>query len=81
MSGKDRQKIHLAQQVANLLEDETYRRVINGVRQRQADVMLMPSSTEAELLQAHGIVRALDEIDRHIRTVYNAGAVEDRKED
>ena len=78
---KDRSKIAFAQRVSNLTADETFKQIMNGVRQRQADVMLLSQSTQDELLNAHDIVRALDEIDRYIRTVMNDGAVEDKKED
>ena len=78
---KNRTILHEAQQLANLMEDETYQKLMAGVLERQAEKMRDPQTTLEELHEAHAMVRALNEIDAYCTAVTNAAVVEDRKPD
>jgi len=68
-----------AGKIRDLMRDETFREVMQGVRTEQVGVFLSSNATIEDIEEAHQIVVALDKIEAYMRTVLNDEAVYDKK--
>jgi hypothetical protein len=68
-----------AGKIRDLMRDETFRDVMQGVRTEQVGVFLSSNATIEDIEEAHQIVVALDKIEAYMRTVLNDEAVYDKK--
>lgn len=63
-----------------LRDDEAFQEVMQEIRDGQSAVFLDSEATQDNLARAHGIIRALAEIDRVIAAAIGAVAMLDKKE-
>jgi hypothetical protein len=68
-----------ADRIKILMSDETFKEVIQNVKNQQAAVFLDPSSAIEDREEAHGIVRALGKIDEHFQSVLTDEKISNRK--
>ena len=68
-----------AGKIRDLMRDETFKDVMQGVRTEQVGVFLSSNATIEDIEEAHQIVVALDKIEAYMRTVLNDEAVYDKK--
>jgi len=68
-----------AGKIRDLMRDETFKEVMQGVRTEQVGVFLSSNATIEDIEEAHQIVVALDKIEAYMRTVLNDEAVYDKK--
>ena len=52
-----------------LTDDETFKEVIEAVREKQINIFLNPTSTEEQVMEARGIIAAMGKIEDYISTV------------
>ena len=68
-----------AGKIRDLMRDETFKEVMQGVRTEQAGVFLSSGATIESIEEAHQIVVALDKIEEYMQKVLSDEAVYDKK--
>jgi len=68
-----------AGKIRDLMRDETFKEVMQGVRTEQVGVFLSSNATIEDIEEAHQIVVALDKIEAYMQTVLDDEAVYDKK--
>lgn len=75
MSIKDK-----AARIRSLSNDDTYKEVIQEIRNAQIDVFLNSRSQNEAINDAHDIIKALDKIEDYFNTVLSDEAIFDKKQ-
>ena len=75
MSAKER-----AHQLRRIVNDDTFKEMMEDVLEAQTAVFLNSSATIQEIEEAHHIVKGVSAIDRYIESVFNAEAMYDKKQ-
>ena len=68
-----------AGKIRDLMRDETFKEVMQGVRTEQVGVFLSSNATIESIEEAHQIVVALDKIEEYMQKVLSDEAVYDKK--
>ena len=68
-----------ASRIRQLMRDETFKDVMQEVKDKQIAVFLNSSAKIEHIEEAHALVKALDEIERHMQSVLDDEAVYDKK--
>ena len=63
-----------------LLQDETFKEVLESIREQQTSVFLNSESSTDDLKHSHDIVRALNCIEDRFNTIFMDEAIFDKKE-
>ena len=71
--------LQAAQAAANLANDQTFKEVMAGCKEKQVRIFLNENSSQEELTEAHAIVRALGKIDDYLQGQTNEVAADKRK--
>jgi len=69
-----------AHQLRRIVNDDTFKEMMEEVLETQTAVFLNSSATIQEIEQAHHVVKGLSAIDRYIESVFNAEAMYDKKQ-
>lgn len=70
----------VAGRIKQLRSDDTFKIVIQEIRERQTSVFLDPNSAIGVIEDAHDIIRALDEIETYFNSVLAEEAVYDKQQ-
>ena len=63
----------------NLMRDEVFQEVLQGVKEKQIAVFLNSSAKIEDIEEAHSLVRALESIERYMKAALDDEAVYDKK--
>lgn len=69
-----------AGRIKRLKHDDTFKSVMQEIRERQTSVFLDPNSPIGVIEDAHDIIRALNEIENHFDSVLAEEAVYDKQQ-
>jgi uncharacterized protein (DUF849 family) len=69
-----------AARIRSLSNDDTYKEVIQEIRNAQIDVFLNSRSQNEAINDAHDIIKALDKIEDYFNTVLSDEAIFDKKQ-
>ena len=68
-----------AARIRTLRKDDTFQEVLAGVKQQQVSVFLTSSSSAEEREEAHGIIRALEQIEGYLDSVITEEKVQGKR--
>ena len=69
-----------AHQLRRIVNDDTFKEMMEEVLETQTAVFLNSSATIQEIEEAHHVVKGVAAIDRYIESVFNAEAMYDKKQ-